>query len=371
VGHGGNRARDRDVAGRVGLSENPTWSASLARTSNMEPIDSLPYAFSFTPIFNRPGSFSMGMPLDDDIAYQVVKHSTCVVCERNEATKWSGSIVNVVKDPASMTLTMTAVGWLDGLNQRYLWAEDEPLTSFVNVPSGAIITALIEIVNSHRNSAGSLMPTPFRTFSVNDTQLRTRTYKRGQSVGQAIQELVDIENGVDVYVNPSTRAITTQPPTAFADRVNVLFGYGSEPHNLANAPQTDDGSSTAEYITTVGANGVAVAADAPDLIVAHGGFVREDWVALSDVNDPGIIGAYGNSELVYRGNGQVTYDLKPLSYGDVPRLYDDFELGDKVYLSVSAGAQQVERQALRVFSVGIEVDANGNEVVNQIVVTPQ
>jgi hypothetical protein len=352
------------------MSDNALWSVMLADSLTMTAIDPLPYAFSLTPILNRAGSFSMTLPLDDEIAYQVVKHATCVVCERNDLTKWSGEIVSVVKDPVAMTLTISALGWLDGLNQRRLWAIDEPSTSFVNATSGVILSTLIQLVNAHADSSGALMTTPFTQFSLNDTQLRTRTYKRGQSVGQAIQELVDVENGIDVHVDPATRAITTNAPTSYIDRADVMFGYGTEPDNLANAPQTDDGTNTAEYLTVVGANGVVVSTDAPDLIRAHG-FAREDWIVLSDVNDPAIIGSYANAERVYRGNGQITYDLKPLPYGDVPRLYDDFELGDQVYLSVDAGALRVENQAIRIFLVTIEVDANGNEVISQVGVAPQ
>jgi hypothetical protein len=353
------------------MSENPEWEVTLARSSSMQEIDLLPYAFTLTPIFNRAGSFSMTLPLDDEIAFQVVKHSTCVICSRNETAKWSGEIVSVVKDPAAMTLSISALGWLENLNKRYLWAQDEAAATFTDVPGGQIISSLIGLISAHVDNLGAPMPTPFTTFTANDVQLRTRTYKRGQSVGQALQELVDVENGMDIYVNPSTRAITTLPPTQFANRTEVLFGYGVEPANLANAPQTDDGTTTAEYITVVGSNNIGNAASAHELITAHGGFVREDWLTLSDVSDTNIIGAYANAELVYRGNGQITYDLKPLPYGDVPRLYDDFELGDQVYLSVDAGALRVENQAIRVFSVTIEVDANGNEVISQVGVAPQ
>jgi hypothetical protein len=173
-----------------------------------------------------------------------------------------------------------------------------------------------------------------------------------------VQELVDVENGIDVRVDPVTRTISTFAPTAFADRTNTAFGYGVEPFNLANAPQNDDGSNTANRITAVGSNGIAVPADDAAAIAAEG-IMREDWLSLSDVADPAIIGAYANAELIYRRYGQVTYDLAPLPYGDVPRLYDDFELGDKVYLSVDAGALRVDSQAIRVFSVTIDVDAQG------------
>ena len=353
------------------MSENPSWEVTLGRSSDLVEIAALPYAFTHTPTFNRPGAFSMTMPLDAEAAYKVAKHSTCVICERNQAVKWSGSIVSVVRDPGAMTLSLTAVGWLDELNHRQVRADEEAALTFTGIAGGAIVQSLVSRVNAQKDSTGAVQPTHLGFSTYADTQVRTRSYKRGQSYGQAWQELSDIENGLDIRVDPLTRKISTLPPTAYADRSKVLFGYGVEPFNLSNAPESDDGTSTAERVTVVGSNGLIVVADDPAAAAAHGGFMRERWISLSDVSDATILESYANAELVYGLGGKITYDLKPTSYGDLPRLYDDFELGDKIYLSVDAGALQVERQAVRVFSVTIEVDALGNEVITQIETAPQ
>lgn len=353
------------------MSESGHWEITLARSSDLGQIDLLPYAFSFTPILNRPGTFSMTLPLDDEVAYKISKHATCVVCERNESVRWSGSIVSVDRDPAAMTLSLKAIGWLDELNPRFVRIPEEPTLTFVDVVGGTIVQALVATVNAQTDTDGGAQPTHLGFQVANDTQVRTRAYKRGQSFGQAVQELVDIENGLDIKVDPQTRLISTYPPTFFVDRTDVMFGYGVEPFNLANAPQSDDGSSTVERVNAVGSNGVIVAADDPVAIAAHGGSMREAWESLSNVSDAGIIGAYANAELVYRRYGSITYDLKPLSYGEIPRLYDDFELGDKVYLSIDAGALRVDNQAVRVFSVTIDGDAQGNEVISAIATAPQ
>lgn len=352
------------------MSANPHWEVSLARSSDMSGINSLPYAFSLTPIFNRPGTLSMTLPLDDEVAYQVAKHATCVVCERNQVMRWSGEIVSVVRDPAAMTLTISALGWLDELNHRFVRPEEEVALTFVDVVGGSIVQALIATVNAQTDTSGAVRPTHLAFENFNDTQTRTRSYKRGQNYGQAIQELSDIENGLDLYVDPRSRLITTKAPTSYVNRTRVMFGYGMEPFNLANATQNDDGSTTANRISAVGSNGIIVAADDQTAMDAQG-FMREDWLSVSDVASPTIIGAYANAELVYRRWGQVTYELSPQRYGDIPRLWDDFDLGDQVYVSVDAGALEVERQAVRVFSVSLEVDAQGNEAITQIGTAPQ
>lgn len=353
------------------MSENPTIEITLARSSNREPIELLPYAYSFKPIFNRPGSFDMTIPLDSDAAYQVAKHSTCIVYQRNERVRWSGSIVSVRRDPQAMTLSLSAVGWLDELNHRFVWPSEEPALTFTDVAGGAIVQALIATANAKKDTSGIVRPTHLSFNHYFDTQTRTRSYKRSQNYGQSVQELVDVENGLDIAVDPLTLQVTTSPPTSFVDRTNAVFGYGVEPFNLVNAPQTDDGSATANRVTAVGSNGLVVPADDTAAIDAAG-IMLEEWQTLSDVADSAIIGAYANAELVYQRYGKVTYDISPIPYGDdVLRLYDDFELGDRVYLSIQAGALSVDDQPMRIFSVSLDGDVNGNEVVSQIGVTPQ
>jgi hypothetical protein len=351
------------------VSLDPEWEVTLARSAGMEPIGLLPYDFTLSPIFNRPGSFSMTLPLDAKVAYKVEKLATCVVCQRNGVVVWSGPIVAVARAPAAMTMTISALGWLDELNHRYVRADEEAALVFVDVKGGDIVRSLIEAANAQKTTDQVVAPTHLSFYQAFDSQVRTRSYKRGQSYGQAIQELVDVENGLDLLVNPQTRAVSTHDPTFFADRQNVVFGYGAAPFNLADAPQLDDGTSVANRVTAVGANGVAIPADDANAIKAQG-CMREEWVSLSNVVDATIVGAYANAELVYRRYGQVTYDLRPLPYGDAPRLYDDFDLGDKGYLSISAGALQVDRQAVRMFSAVVEV-TRGNEVLAQIETAPQ
>src|SRR5437868_1695941 len=127
------------------MSANPHWETSLAHSSNLQGIDSLPYAFSLSPVFNRPGSMSMTLPL-----------------------------------------------------------------------------------NAQTDSSFVVRPTHLSFGAAQDSQARTRSYKRGQNYGQAIQELSDVENGFDIYVD-SARNIVTRPPTAYVDRTSALFGYGVEP----------------------------------------------------------------------------------------------------------------------------------------------
>jgi hypothetical protein len=353
------------------MSLNPEWKIELVRSSDMVPINALDYGFSLSLVFNRPGSFSMTIPLDDQVAYEVAKHATAIRCTRNGLSKWSGEVITTPKNASGMTMGITALGWLDQLNHRPVRANEESALTFTAQTGGTIAQALMAAVNAQQDSGGTVRPTALTFANKTDTQVRTRSYKRGQNYGQAIQELSDVENGFDIRIDPVDRTISTYPPTDFEDRNGVIFGYNVEPNNLADITENDDGSNTAERVTAVGGNGVIVPADDVAAITAHGGFMRDEWLSISDVVDTTIIGAYANAELVYRRYGTKTFDFQVQPYADIPRLFDDFELGDKVYLSADAGALQLDRQAVRIFSVTIEVDAQGNEIMSQIGTAPQ
>lgn len=353
------------------MSLNPEWKIELVRSSDMASINALDYAFTLSLVYNRPGSFNMTIPLDEEVAYEISKHATGIRCTRNGVAKWSGEVITTPKNASAMTLGVTALGWLDQLNHRPVRASEEASLTFTAQTGGSIAQALVTSVNAQQDTGGTIRPTAITFGTHTDTQVRTRSYKRGQNYGQAIQELSDVDNGFDMSVDPVTRQLSTKPPTDFQDRTGVIFGYNVEPNNLADITENDDGSTTAERVTFVGGNGVIVAADDPVAIVAHGGFMRDEWLSISDVSDTIIIGAYANSELVYRRYGTKTYDFQVQPYADIPRLFDDFELGDKVYLSADAGALQLDRQAVRIFSVTIEVDTQGNEIMSQIGTAPQ
>ena len=47
-------------------------------------------------------------------------------------------------------------------------------------------------------------------------------------------------------------------------------------------------------------------------------------------------------------------------------FFDDYDIGDIVYLTAKYGALNIERQAVRVFGVSIDIDNEGNEKIGEI-----
>jgi hypothetical protein len=204
-----------------------------------------------------------------------------------------------------------------------------------------------------------------RSGVYSDTQVRTRAYHVGDNYGNSIRELTTIENGGDLKIDPLTRVLSVVPPTAYADRTEVKFGFEVEPHNLADAVETDDGTNLFNRENVVTSGGIVAYADDQDAIL-RAGVMLEEWNSISDVSDVNIAGAFANAELVVKRSGLTSYQLTPNSYNDLPRPYDDFEWGDKAYFSVDKGAMQISNQAVRLFAGTINYTDEGDEVISEL-----
>lgn len=346
----------------------PQWEYFLCDSANMGVIQPIRQARNkrLQLIYNRPGSFSCQVPIDSEVAIQARKHSQCILAVREGVPKWSGPIFTITDAVPDDVTTITAMGWMEELNRRFVSVGMEPFTSYKDRPGGFITSNLLI------NLASFGYPTRIPTVVISDTQLRTRTYKRGQNIGAAIKELIDIENGMDVSVDPITRTLYCDPPDAWQYRPNALLGYNVFPKNVAAVTRTEDGTRTANTINVQSQSGSVFTVAPPDDINIAG-IMLEDWLSVSDVNDPGVIGGYANGEQLYRRYGVTEYTITPkVGRGDAPiRIFDDFELGDAIYLSVDRGRLQVQGQAVRVFGATIIDDGSGEEVLTELVLSPQ
>ena len=50
----------------------------------------------------------------------------------------------------------------------------------------------------------------------------------------------------------------------------------------------------------------------------------------------------------------------------MPLFFEDYDIGDIVYLTVKYGCVEVERQAVRIFGTSIDIDMEGNERIGTI-----
>lgn len=349
------------------MSANPVTTFDLVDANDMTNIVSLGDAYGrvFKPVFTGPGTFSCTLSLDSKASALVVKRRTGVLITRNGDPIWSGGVTNAVRAAQANTMQLTATGWLEEFDHRYVRRDEEAALNFVNVVGGSVVMQLVNACNAQLDSGSVVRPLRLTSGSYSDTQTRTRAYHVGDNYGASIRELSTIENGVDFVVDPMLRTLSTVPPTAYTDRKDVKFGWGIAPFNLDDVVETGDATNLFNRENAVTSGGIVAYAD-DAAAIEQAGVMLEEWVSLSDVADVNIAGAFANAELVVKKNGLITYQITPKSFGDLPRPYDDFNWGDKAYFSVNRGSLQIDDQAVRLFAGTINYTDEGDEVVSEL-----
>lgn len=249
---------------------------------------------------------------------------------------------------------------------------------YSNMDAGAIATALLQKTNSDSDS--KITPGTVQT-----TQPRTRTYQRFSNIGKEIKALSDIESGFDFVIDPVTKAMNiynrtnaTNFPAATpgnsaggtsgawiysADRsANLRFEYGTGEDNLASLRKTQDSSTVVNRLNVQGKYALGQASDATSQ-TNYGLF--EDLISLPDVIDAStsILPFYANAEIAFRKNPKIIYEIETKTGGNTPRLFIDFNIGDRVTLTAGSSilvSGQLSQQ-IRIFGVQMSVDAEGNE----------
>lgn len=224
-----------------------------------------------------------------------------------------------------------------------------------------IASGIINDMNAVEASGITVGTTP-------STATRTRTYKKYDNVGRAIQELSDIENGFDWTINPLTKVFDMHASYG-STKAGVHFGYRSGPDNLASVGRTIDGSSLANYVVATGKYGSGVVSDGTS-ISTYG--LREDVVSIGDFASSDYsttLLAVAGAELLFRKDPRQIFSVTPKPHvddGSVPEPYVDYWLGDTVYLSANVGRLYIQGQAVRIFGISISIDENGTERVGDL-----
>ena len=341
------------------------WKFELARSSDLVPIGELANARdrSLTLTLNKAGSFSFTLPMDDELAMELNEVSSAVLIKRKQLdgtfkTVWSG-LVWGIEETTPNTVAVSTVGWLQTLEKRFI-SEDQTFTS---TDAGSIATTILDLSNQ-----GIIGPIYVIPGNIQATINRDRTYKAYETVLSIIQGLSDIENGFDFEVDPSSRELNIYN-ILMTDLPNIVFEYGA---NVKQVQRISDASKIVNRFTAFGSStAIAQQANDEDSQIQYGLF--EESQSLSDVNDSNILAAYAAAEVITRSQPLRIYSLIPYPASEVHkgiyRIFTDFNIGDKVYLTINKGRLIANRQPIRIFSVTISFTNDGAEHITNIQTT--
>jgi hypothetical protein len=365
------------------LCKSPSFSAPFAP---LEKIGTLHNAKQrqFELVKNRAGSASFQIRTNDDAAYEILDQVNlndvrgtvrkCIRIRRNKVDLWSGPIWGIQGSLDQGTITVNCVGWLETLQHQILESTLDYSNSGNGTPTDQIAYGLLNAVNAQdtlhplwvqQGTASGVMP------------IRNRFYVLGQNLGQGIQELSDIEAGVDISVDPVTRALNLAAWDLYKStsgwwgqvRSNIKLGYRWGPNNLKNFSWQESVDKMTNRIIVV-SQGAPIGAQDNASLDEYGRFSEYD--TITDANQT-ILPAYANAELAVRSRPIITYNIVPFPRGtanSLPSLFDDFQIGDKIYLTATKDAFRVQNQAVRIFGATVQLDDVGNETVSNLMTSP-
>lgn len=313
---------------------------------------------TLTIALNRAGSFQMTLPLAHEFSSEVVEVKTCVVIRRLGTVVWSGPVWTV-EEQTPDSLSVGCVGWLQTLEKRvskFAWGN--PLT-YTATDAGTIALALLTLSNAD-NITG---PNYVLPGTATATQSRTKQYQPFTKVLDEIIHLSDLESGYDMSVDPASRLLNIYTRIG-VDNPEAFFEYGGHARGLS---RSCDSARIANRIIVYSSTGWTQANDTTSQ-ATYGMF--EEAISLSDVKDSAILQAYANAELAVRSNPLRFHNFDPATRSNSLSIFDDYGLGDTVYVRVARGRLQIPKQAVRVFGATVTwPDEGGEERVTAIQTT--
>lgn len=341
------------------------WSVELVNSTDLTRIGDLTQARGrqLTVTLNRAGSFGFNLPLDHVQTALIQEVTTGVVLSFLGEPVWSGMVwtCNESVGENEASLAVGCIGWLQTLDKRVVrpsWNNNQPMV-YQSTDAGAIALDMLRRTNDDASYAGA--PSYVFPGTAEASQSRSRTYQVWSGVLQSITELTEIEAGFDLSVDPITRQMDI-----YAKKQNdpgIFYELGT---NVQSVQRQTDAGRIINYSTAYSSVGAATVAEPRAMYLG----LFEEAQSLADIVNPTHLAAFAASEAYVKAFPLPLVNFVPMPYSDLqpgmPRPFRDFDVGDIVYITAKHGRMQVERLAVRVFSMTVRIDDNGHEQVSQI-----
>jgi hypothetical protein len=414
------------------VSESPSvsWRFWLCRSFDLGQIAELTtnaHQKKLNLILNQAGICTFWMHLEDEKCQYIQEHTTCIVAYRNGKAIWSGPIYKATElaNETTNTLSVTAFGWFQNIIKRIVhtgleWEEIVVIASgrsiirypeekekeiaeieaiYVEVVASGFYTPLatesaLELFYSVEKSQFSSIaadiitranidsPTLFTVGLVPEMNSLNFKIPRFHPVGELITQLASIESGFDWHIDPLTRKFNIY----WNEIRGGIAGLGRDrgagvrftfPGNCTSAERTGDGTKTQNRTEAVGQYGVGKSEDV-ESVSEYGLFEASE--NLSDVVNIDILIAYAQAQDEYLKVPFKVISFIPksinsedLKTAQVPRPFEDYEIGDIVYTTIEKGNRfkvGIENpQPVRIYSMDVEIDDSGTEKISSIQTT--
>lgn len=334
----------------------------LCDSLTMDRLGDMPSATarSLRLVWKGAGSAAFSLDFSDDMASFVSPITTCLKVIVDDVTVWSGPVWTRQGSASTRKLVVNCVGWLQAADKRELHAPVAYTEYDYQIASDLtdVINAQDPVHPLRLDYAGQIGST---------FQTRTRSYQRGQKYGAALLELSTIEAGYDLVVDYDTKQLYAQATDAWEDHPDLVFERLADPSFLESAEHFTNS------LTATGTSSATPGFAEDDASIAVYGRC-DDTQALSDVADSGILAAYAAEELIVEERGTLDpvarpplfYDIKPSNDPSDPQIFTDFQIGEGVRFSADFGLFYVDKQAVRVFTAGMNFGDNGDVQITEL-----
>lgn len=378
------------------------WRFVLAESSTLEPITILSQARDrqLNVIHDRPGGASFRMPITADFAEDIVPFNKAIrVLRWNWRASqiagepvwddiWSGFIYNIEEDISGNSMTVQVVGWLSRLDQRFTrrqiiytdYDDADILIALINEmnmdpgPDGYNFTPMAGSSSLTLLQPGSKLPNEGVGGSTAyvPAPRGVRTYELNTQVLPEFYNLMNLENGCDLYVDPVTRVVDFYRKKQII-RDNAVFGFGTAINNISQVSRSIDPAEAVNYMLVRGRDGFS--AFAHDL-VSMGIYGPLEKVAnITELVTTEDMLAFVGGEIIVLANGKITHAMTPFPYSigsNVPEPFVDYNVGDRTYFSAKQGKRiNIQNQGIRVFGINVNIQDDGGETIGPLQLAPE
>jgi hypothetical protein len=297
---------------------------------------------------------SFALDARHELATLVDELTTDLAIYRDDQLQFRGRLGTSNDDIAGdkHRVTYTAVDYTSLLARRILTTPQAPWT-FTGIAQGSIVRQLIAWTQGTTGGALGISAT---STTVPDTATtRTITFDPAKSIAEAIDDLANLENGFDFWVDAGLVAHLASPQRGTGPR-DLIAELGS---TVSKVQRAFDPAEYGNAIMVTGKSGTApVFATAGNLATRPEG--RLDALeSFPDIASTTVLQARANQALTERSSVRPAYTCTM-----VPGVWrpGDLWLGDSTYLVVQSG--RLDFSVLqRVSEIGVDLSDDGAEEV--------